>query len=225
AGAALRSAERKAEEDIPVRPTKRIFASYITSLFYLIILGVILLLASKPFQYSLFLQQDYKVLFVALAVLPLHSAAFAFSYWLGQGLIGSVIAVISTAAPMYWLLVNNFSSSNCCESSIQNFLVVIAFYFFPSLIFRHLEWILIASVIMPAIITIVFNLLVLVWLVKRIEIEKQIWLPMKIAVAVFMISGFLIGFWFINYAGGIFALTGKDVYDLYYLGDYSDYVR
>jgi hypothetical protein len=225
AGAGLRSAERKAEEDIPIPPTKRIFSSYITSLFYLIVLGVILLLASRPFYYSTFLQQDYKILFVALALLPLHSAAFVFSYWLGQALLGSVVAVITTAAPMYFLLINDYSSSSCCQSSIENFLVVMAFYFSPSLIYRHLEWILIASLIMPAVVTIVLNLVVLIWLVKRIEKEKQIWLPMKIALAALMISGFLLGFWFINYSGAIFPVTEKDIRELYYLGDFNDYVH
>lgn len=225
AGAALRSAERKAEEDIPVRPTKRIFASYITSLFYLIILGVILWLASRPFQYSSFLQQDYKILFIGLALLPLHSAAFVFSYWLGQALLGSVLSVIATAAPIYWVFINDNSSSNCCESSVGNFLVILAFYFSPSLIYRHIEWILIASLVTPAIITTVLNLLVLVWLSKQIEKEKQIWLPTKIAVATLLISGFALGIWIINYSGAMFPVTEKDLRELYYLGDFTDYVR
>jgi hypothetical protein len=184
AGSALRSAERKAEEDIPVRPTKRVFAAYLTSLFYLFILGTILFLASRPFQYSLFLQQDYKILFVMLALLPLHSAAFIFSYWLSQALLGSVVSVIATAAPMYFLFINNDSSSSI-HSSIGNLLVVLAFYFFPSLIYYRMEWILITSLLTPALIVTLANLVVLVWLVKRIEREKQIWLPMKIAVALF----------------------------------------
>jgi hypothetical protein len=225
AGSALKSVDRKAEEDIPIRFTKRVFAAYLTSLFYLIILGVILFLAGRPFQYSSYLQQDYKILFVVLALLPLHSAAFVFSYWLGQALLGSVVSVISTAAPMYLLVINHYSPSTCCQSSIDNFLVVIAFYFFPCLIYQHLEWILMTSLVAPAFLTTVANLIVLAWLAKRIERENKIWLPMKIAIAALLISGFLLGVWVINYAGAIFPVTEKDIYEMYYLGDCKDYVR
>jgi hypothetical protein len=223
AGSALRSVERKAEEDIPVRPTKRVFAAYLTSLFYLFILGTILFLASIPFQYSLFLQQDYKILFVMMALLPLHSAAFVFSYWLSQALLGSVVSVIAMAAPIYWLFFNNDSCSSGFQNS--NLLVVLAFYFLPRLIYYHMEWILITSLFMPTLIVTAANLVVLVWLVKRIEIEKQIWLPMKIAVAALLISGFSLGIWVIHYSGAIFPITERELRDLYYLGDFTDYVR
>ncbi len=225
AGSALRSTERKAEEDIPVRPTKRVFAAYLTSLFYLFILGTILFLASRPFQYSLFLQQDYMILFVLIALLPLHSASFLFSYWLSQALLGSVISVIATAAPMYFLFLNIDAPSTSFQPSIGNLLIVISFHFFPSLIYRHTELILITSLVAPALIVTVVNLFALVWLVKRIEREKQIWLPMKIALATLLISGFSLGIWVIHYSGAIFPVTENELRDLYYLGDFSDYVR
>ncbi len=225
AGSALRSDERKAEEDIPVRPTKRVFGAYLTSLFYLFILGTILFLASRPFQYSLFLQQDYKILFVMIALLPLHSASFLFSYWLSQALLGSVVSVIATAAPMYWQFFNNDACSTNFQSSIGNLLIVMSFYFFPSLIYRHTELILITSLVAPVLIVTVANLFVLVWLVKRIEREKQIWLPMKIALATLLISGFSLGIWIIYYSGAIFPVTENELRDLYYLGDFRDYVR
>jgi hypothetical protein len=88
-----------------------------------------------------------------------------------------------------------------------------------------MEWILITSLFMPTLIVTAANLVVLVWLVKRIEIEKQIWLPMKIAVAALLISGFSLGIWVIHYSGAIFPITERELRDLYYLGDFTDYVR
>ncbi|MCI0447971.1 hypothetical protein L0152_32730, partial [bacterium] len=126
AGSALRSAERKAEEDIPVRPIKRVFAAYLTSLFYLIILGTILFLASRPFQYSFYLQESYQVPLIAATLLSLHSAAFVFSYWLSQALLGSIVSVIATASPTLWLFINYDSSSSSFKSFVGNILVVFA---------------------------------------------------------------------------------------------------
>lgn len=223
AGAALRSAERKAEEDVPVRPTKRIFASYITSLFYLSILSGILFVASEPVEYSSYLQLDYKIPLIMVALLPLHSAAFVFSYWLSQALLGSVVAVIAVAVPAYWLFKNPAPTS--FGSLVGNILVVLAAVFYPSLIYRHMDWILIASLITPALITTAANLVVLIWLQKRIEKEKQIWLPLKVAIGTFLIGAFALSIWGVYYFGSTFSMTEKELRDTYYLGDFEGYVR
>ena len=222
AGSALRGADRKAEEDIPVRSTKRALAAYIVSLFYLIILVVTLFLASRPFQYSSFLQTDYKILFIMLALLPLHSAAFVFSYWLSQALLGSIFAVIATATPVYWLL-QNTNKSQRFDSAIGNLVIVVAYYFSPSLIYRHWNWIQVASSFAPAVITTAVNLLFLVWLIKRTELERKIWLPIKIAAVTFLLSVFSLTIWCIYFSGTIFGMTSKELNDTYYLGESSDH--
>ncbi len=219
AGSALRSAERKAEEDIPVRPIKRVFAAYLTSLFYLIILGTILFLASRPFQYSFYLQESYQVPLIAATLLSLHSAAFVFSYWLSQALLGSIVSVIATASPTLWLFINYDSSSSSFKSFVGNILVVFAYYLFPSLIFDYFVLILIASLVVPALIATVANLVILIWLVKRIEKEKQIWLPMKIAIAAVLLSAFSLSIWGIYFSGNSFAMTEYDLRNTYYLGE------
>jgi len=219
AGAALRSDERKAEEEIPVRPSKRVFAAYITSLFYLIILGLILFLASRPFQYSLFLQVDYKIPFVMTAVVVLHSAAFVFSYWLSQALLGSIVSVIAIASPLYFLFLYKDLVSTRCADYISNTPMILAFYFSPSLIYRHMEWILIASVITPALIGTVVNLMALVWLTKKIEREEQMRMPVKIGIAALLISVFSISIWGTYFSGSIFGVTQKELNETFYLGD------
>ena len=219
AGAALRSAERKAEEEIPVQPSKRVFAAYLTSLFYLVILGSILFLASKPFLYSTFLQTDYKIPFIMNAVVVLHSAVFVFSYWLSQALLGSIVSLITIASPLYFMFLFQQPVSACCEGYVNNAPIALAFYFFPSLIYRHIEWILIASVAIPLVISTFANLFVLAWLTKNIEREQKMWMPMKIGIAALLISVFSISIWGTWFSGSIFGVTQKKLNEVIYLGD------
>lgn len=225
AGSALRSADRKAEEDIPVRPTQRVFAAYLTSLFYLFILGTILFLASRPFQYAFYLQESYQVSLIAVTLLPLHLAAFVFSYWLSQALLGSIVSVLATASPAFWLFFNYAPSKESFKSFIGNILIVMAFNFFPSLIYGHFVLILIATLVAPALIATLINLMILVWLVRTIEKEKQIWLPIKIAIAAVLVGAFSLSIWGVYFSGSNFAMTEKELRDTYYLGGGLDYVR
>lgn len=101
AGATLKSSERKCEEDIPVRSSKRIFAAYITSLTYLLMLAGILCITTAPIKDSGILREDFVVSTVMALLLPLHSAAFLFSYWLSQALLGGVVSTIVTV-PAYF---------------------------------------------------------------------------------------------------------------------------
>jgi hypothetical protein len=219
AAAALRSTERKAEEEIPVKPIKRVFASYITSLFYLVILGFILFLASRPFQYSLFLQQDYKIPFVMTAVVVLHSAAFVFSYWLSQALLGSIVSFIAIASPLYFFFLYTQSGGSHRADYVSNALMVLSFYFLPSLIYRHIEYIFIASVILPALIATAANLVILVWLTKKIEREQPTPMSLTIAMAVILISAFSLSIWGTWFSGSISGVTAKELNDTFYLGD------
>ncbi|MCI0444636.1 hypothetical protein L0152_15695, partial [bacterium] len=105
------------------------------------------------------------------------------------------------------------------KSFVGNILVVFAYYLFPSLIFDYFVLILIASLVVPALIATVANLVILIWLVKRIEKEKQIWLPMKIAIAAVLLSAFSLSIWGIYFSGNSFAMTEYDLRNTYYLGE------
>jgi hypothetical protein len=174
-GAALRSAEHKTEEDLPIRPSKRVFAAYIVSLFYLIILTAILFAASTPLEYSFFLQMDYAVPLIIITLLPLHSAAFVFSYWLSQALLGAIVSLMSTILPAYYLyLINGFDSISYPGSVY--------------IVFRRIDLILLAFQSLPSVIATIIHLIFMTWIVNSIEREKKIWLPLKAAVAVLIVT-------------------------------------
>jgi hypothetical protein len=210
AGAALRGSDRKAEEDIPVRPIKRVFAAYIVSLIYLSILVAILFVASKPMPYSPDVQGQFQVPLIMMMLLPLHSAAFVFSYWLSQGLLGSVVSLIATVGPAYWLFINDYLLLASLENVPQVLISILAIIFFPFWIFGGWEFVLISFIATPAILATVVHLLTLRWLVNRIEREKLTWLPMKVAVAVLLLSALSLGFW------GVYFLPNSNYETSYY---------
>jgi hypothetical protein len=212
AGAALRSSDRKAEEDIPVRPIKRVFAAYIVSLIYLTIPVAILFLASKPLLYSADVQGQFQVPLIMMMLLPLHSAAFAFSYWMGQGLLGSVVSVIATIGPAYALYLNDYLLSASLYNVPQVFISILAIIFFPFWIFGGWEFVMISFIATPAILATIVHLLTLRWLVNRIEREKQTWLPVKIACAALLLSALSLGFW------GVYSLPSNDFGTFYHCG-------
>ncbi len=169
AGAALRHSGRKCEEDIPEPPGKRVFSAYITSLIYLGVLATILFAFSFPIKFSAELQKDINVPFVMVLLLPLHSAAFVFSYWLSQALLGSTVSAMIIGIPAY--------------------------FFFPFLLFGRIDIIVLAYNAIPGIIALSIHLSFLLWLANRIERERRRWLPIKMTIAVVMMGAFLLGMW------------------------------
>jgi hypothetical protein len=182
AGAALRNIDRKAEEDIPARPTTRLLAAYVASLLYLILLATIVFAASSPMRYAPSLQQDFDVPVMMVVLLPLHSAAFAFSYWLCHALVGSVLSIICTSFPAYWLFMND----SLCSASYQimpEFLIsIVAVIFLPFWIFGYSELLVFLNVI-PGLIATIIHISVVTWLANRIELERRTRYSLKIGIA------------------------------------------
>jgi hypothetical protein len=166
AGATLRHSQRKAEEEIPVRASKRVLAAYFASLIYLILLAAILSVLSLSIRS---LQADFSYPVVLVVLLPLHSAAFVFSYWLSQALVGSIIAVIAIILP------------TC--------------FFFPNFLFRGMNFTLISFNVGPGLATVCIQLSLLLWLSNRMEREKRTWLPMKIAIGLLLVSALCLSVW------------------------------
>ncbi len=195
AGAALRSSNRKAEEDIPVRPSRRILSAYCASLIYLVILVTLLFAVSIPLKYAVPLQEDFEVQLIMVVLLPLHSAAFVFSYWLSQAILGSVVSLIITSAPAYMLLV----SDSLCSSSYQVvsgiITSILAFVFFPFWVFGGIDFTLISLNALPGLIATIIHLFLLIWLANRIESEKRTWLPKKVTAAVILLGALSLGIW------------------------------
>jgi hypothetical protein len=187
AGAALRSSERKAEEDIPVRPTKRILAAYIASLLYLIILRTILFVVCA--LNSEFLQESYKFHLLMVAVLPLHSAAFVFSYWLSQGLLGSVFSVIATAISAFWICPKDKLLLGSLESILA--IIFMPLWFIPT----GEEIIAGLLVAVPPVIATIVHLVFLAWIVNRTEREKKTWMPAKIVIAIPALGSLSLSVW------------------------------
>jgi len=160
AGAALKSSERKAEEDIPVRPNKRIFAAYIASLTFLLMLVAILFIITAPLKNSDLLKEDFLIPRVMPLLLPLHCAAFVFSYWLSQALLGGVISTIITVPALFF----PFGLSD--------------YYFYSTT----------GSITAaPGLIAIGIQLSLMFWLANRIEREKHTRLPIRILIGVLLI--------------------------------------
>lgn len=167
AGASLRASGRNAEEDIPVRPSKRLFAAYIVSLTYLILLVTILFAVSTPLRYSTSLQEEFRVPIVMVIVLPLHSAAFVFSYWLSQALLGGIVSTIIVCVPVFSFFLTN-------EFTLQILNLFVAVMFFPCLVatFIHLS--------------------LMSWLMNRIERQRRIWIPIKVTIGLILVCAFLL---------------------------------
>jgi hypothetical protein len=165
AGAALRSGQRKAEEDIPIRPSKRIFACYLASVTYLIFLATTLFVVSAPIDASI-MSIDFLVPVVMLVLLPFHCAAFVFSYWLSQAILGGVISTMinipSFALFPYWLYGGIYSNLLSMPAAPGGF------------------------------ISVFIQLSVVFLLANRIEREKFISLPAKIAIGVALAFSFLL---------------------------------
>ena len=164
AGAALRSAQRKAEEEIPVRPSKRMLAGYIASLIYFILVLTILFAASTLIR-DPSTREDFLVPQLMLILLPFHSAAFVFSYWLSQALLGGVVSTIIN---------------------------VPAFAFFPYWFYGFHYSNFFSLIAGPGVIAVCIQLSLMFWLANRIEREKQISLPTKIAIALAVAFAFFV---------------------------------
>jgi len=165
AGSALRSTQRKAEEEIPVRPSKRIFAGYIASLVYLILLTTTLLVASAPIGGST-MSKDFLMPIVMLVLLPFHSAAFVFAYWLSQAILGGVVSTMinlpAFALFPYWLYGDTYSNLLSMSAAPGGF------------------------------ISVCIQLSLVSLLANRIEREECISLPLKIIIGVALVSSFLL---------------------------------
>ncbi|MCI0447972.1 hypothetical protein L0152_32735 [bacterium] len=197
AGATLRSSGRKAEEDIPLPATKRIFAAYIASLIYLSILTLILFAIVT--LSSIFLVDDLQPYFLMITVLPLHSAAFVFSYWFSQSLIGGIAAIIATGASAFVLCFNNELFLRSVESGPEIFISLLAIAVLPSLVIVDSDM-SILLVAVGVVIAITVHLALLFWIVNNTELEKKTWLPMKIAAAILVFSALSLSIW------GVFSL-------------------
>jgi hypothetical protein len=195
AGAALRGSDRKAEEDIPIRPVKRVFAAYAVSFFYLMILTFVLLLLSKPMPYAADAQGTFNVPFVMMMLLPLHSGAFVFSYWLSQGLLGSVVSLLATAVPAVWLYLNLHLFSTSLFDLPGVLIWIVAVLFFPFWIFGGTDFILFGVQTIPELVATIFQLTLLIWVVSQIEREIRTWIPTKVLVAILLLSVLSLSIW------------------------------
>lgn len=169
AGAQLRSSERKAEEDVPIRPYKRLLAAYIASLTYCILLAGLLFAISAPFEYSSSLQLDFRVPFGMVILLPLHSAAFVFSYWLSQALLGSTISAMIIGIPAY--------------------------IYYPFLVFGGIDFMVVAYNALPGLTATSIHISFMLWLANRIERDKRTWLPIKMAISAVMMGALFCTIW------------------------------
>ncbi|HEY7160741.1 MAG TPA: hypothetical protein VH815_05750 [Acidobacteriota bacterium] len=167
-GAVLRSS-RNAEENIPVGPMRRVYAAYIASLGYLVLLTSILFALSSPIEYSISLQSDFYVPLMMAVLLPLHAASFVFSYWLSQALLGSVVSAMIIGIPAYI-----FSLDSFCEVPDLSVTTYIA---------------------LSGVIAMGIYFSLIVWLTNTIEREKSIRLPIKIGISSTLVAAFLISVW------------------------------
>jgi hypothetical protein len=167
AGAQLRSSECKAEEDIPVRANKRLLAAFIASLTYLILLASILFALSALLDYSSSIQQDFHVPFALVLLLPLFSAAFVFSYWLSQAVLGGAISAMIIGIPAY--------------------------IFYPFLLFGGIDFMVVVFNAIPGLIAASIHLLSMFWLANRIERERRTSLPIKMGIAAVMMGALVVG--------------------------------
>lgn len=195
AGAALRNSDRKAEEDIPVRPSTRLLAAYIASLMYLILLATILFGASSPMRYSASLQQDFDVPLMMAVLLPLHSAAFTFSYWLSNALVAGVLSTICTGLPTYWLFMNDSLCSTSFMVMPEFLISIVAVIFLPFWILGRTELILIFFNTFPGLIATIIHISLLTWLANRIELEKRTKYSLKIAIATVLLISLSVTVW------------------------------
>jgi hypothetical protein len=176
AGAALKSSERKAEEDLPVRPSKRMFAAYIASLSYLLMLIAILFVLTVPIKNSDLLQADFMVETMMALLLPLHCAAFVFSYWISQPLLGGIVSTIIT---------------------------VPSYLFFPFRLFDGFYYTRSNSAF-PGFIAIGIQILLMFWLANRIEREKRTRLPVKIAIGAIIVCSIVLSVTAIALLGSVY---------------------
>jgi hypothetical protein len=173
AGAQLRSSERIAEEDIPVRPKKRIIAAYIASLTYLLCLSGFLFVLPVRAEYFPSLQQDFHVAFGFVLLIPLHSAAFACSYWLSQAVLGGAVSAMIIGIPAY--------------------------IFYPFLLFGSgINFVVVLYNAIPGFTAAAIHLTMMLWLATRIEREKRIFLLLRIVFALVMMGALVVGIfgWF-----------------------------
>jgi hypothetical protein len=193
AGASLRTAQRKAEEDIPLRPSKRVLAAYITSLLYLIALASILFLAAILMHHSGIFPDDEGFNLMIFAALPLHSAAFVFSYSLSHALVGSVVSAIASGTPAFFLFLNDEYFFSSIKTLPEILLSILAITFAPLWIVGKSDSVF--SLVVPSVIASIIHFGLLVWIVNRIEREKKTWMPLKIAMAILVPAALSLSIW------------------------------
>jgi hypothetical protein len=162
AGAALKSSVRNAEEDIPVRPSKRTFAAYIASLVYFLMLAGIIFVIKASINDSDILKEDFLISIGMVLLVPLHTAAFIFSYWLSQALLGGVISTIIT---------------------------IPAYFFYPFWIMNSIDYTLTLA---PGLIAASIQLYLMSWLANRIERDKRIRFSIKMSIGVVLVCSTLL---------------------------------
>ncbi|HEY7160742.1 MAG TPA: hypothetical protein VH815_05755, partial [Acidobacteriota bacterium] len=136
-GAALRRSERKAEEDIPVPASKRVFAAYITSLIYLIVLSSILFAPS--ILSSIFHIRELPPHILFISILPIHTASFVFSYLFSQALIGGIAAMTATGTFTFVIYLNHGLFLPAFESPVEILISFLAISLVPLLLISDFD--------------------------------------------------------------------------------------
>jgi hypothetical protein len=163
-----------------------------------------------PMQYSANVQGSFEVPYIMMMLLPLHSSAFVFSYWLGQALLGSLISVMATGGPAYWLLLNLHLLSTSLLDLPRVLIWIVSVLFFPFWILCGTDFILFAAQSLPQFAATAGHLVLLLWIVHRIEREACTWLPAKTVVAILLFCALPFAMW--GFFGNGFLVSPESAY-------------